>query len=140
MSAVLKLTRTTTDRVLARIADPEAIAAVAAERAAVDATIASVAPASASPVTIVDTAKLAQLLDLDPRTVRNMRADRRIPADAVIEVGGRVRYDLARVLDALRASRRAPEMGVVRTVDEGDESARAWVRRRAGMRLVPGGQ
>lgn len=51
-------------------------------------------------------ADLRALLSIkSDRTIETMEHDGRIPADAVIRIGRKVRYDLAKIVEALRGGR-----------------------------------
>lgn len=76
---------------------------------------------------LVTKAELRALLSIkSDRTVEAMMADGRIPAEAIVRIGSRkVRFDLARVIEALRGRR---------------SSAAAWGARVGGsMRVIDGG-
>lgn len=125
IGAVLKLQRAATDRALARVADDELVALVAAERAVADSRVMDT-HVSGSPSRLATKAQLAEALALSARTIEAMTADGRIPAEAVVRAGRRVRYDLARIVDALR--------GKAAVVPE--SRATAWARRGANLRVV----
>lgn len=147
MTPALKLVRDLVDRRVAQIGDPDLVAMLAAERAAADAT--SEASTSPQTRTIVTKAQLAEVLRLGveaedeqpdeqpvegkrprppgERTIETMVKDGRIPPDAIIRVGRRVRFDLERVIDALRGKGPAETRGA------------AWAGRRSRLKVIAGG-
>lgn len=127
MSPITKLVRGVTDRIVARIGNDELAAAIAAERAAVDACAPSVAVPSR---TLASKGELMALLGIKSgRTVENMVKAGTIPPDAIVRVGRCVRFDVARVVDALRAKN-------IQTESRGA----AWAQRRSSLRAVAGGR
>lgn len=126
MSAITKLVRSVTDRIVARIGDEELVAAVAAERAAADAAREPVAPSAR---TLATKGEVMSLLGIkSPRTIESMVKAGTIPADAIVRVGRCVRFDVPRLLEALRGAREVEGRGA------------AWARRRSAMRAVKGGR
>jgi hypothetical protein len=71
--------------------------------------------------------ELAQLLDVSERAIENMVSDRRIPPEAVVRAGRRVRFDLPKVIEALRG-KQSPA-----------SNAAQWARRVGRLRVVDGG-
>ena len=85
------------------------------------------APVASEQTRLGTKADLRALLSIkSDRTIETMERDGRIPADAVIRIGRKVRYDLAKVVEALRGSRSSA-------------AARWGARVGRGMRVIDGG-
>lgn len=126
MSPVAKFTRAVTDAKVARIGDPELAGALAAERAVADAELAAAKNLpTAETRTIATKAELMKLLAIrSPRTIEAMVKSGSIPDTAIVRAGRLVRFDVARVLEALRGAPKAEGRGA------------AWARARGALRVV----
>lgn len=106
---------------------PAELAKLRAYRTLVEAPAAAAIP---EPIRLGTNEDLQQLLGVCARTIDAMRADGRIPEDAVIKIGRRgVRYDVAKVIDALRGKRAA----------SAESKAASWARRVGSLKVVNGG-
>lgn len=124
--SVVKLTRELVDRHVAQLGDAELAAKIAAERAAIDAVVTT--QHTTSPTRrLVSKTELAEMLDVCEPHVEGMQRDGRIPPEAIVRAGRRVRYDLERVIDALRGKGAAESRGA------------AWARRKNTLRVIEGG-
>jgi hypothetical protein len=72
---------------------------------------------------------MALLSIRSPRTIETMMTSGRIPSDAVVRAGRLVRFDLERVIAALRGT----------SVGPAPSRGAEWARGRSRLRAVPGG-
>jgi len=130
MSPVAKFTRAVSDAIVARLiretGDQELAGALAAERAVADAELAAAKNLpTAETRTIATKAELMKLLAVrSPRTIEAMVKSGSIPDSAIVRAGRLVRFDVARVLEALRGTPKAEGRGA------------AWARARGALRVV----
>jgi hypothetical protein len=88
------------------------------------------APHKEEPPRLVTKEELRALLSIkSDRTIEGLCKGGKIPPEAIVRVGRRVRYDLARVLEALRGERVASQSAGAR-----------WAERVGALRVVDGGR
>lgn len=120
------------DRARAAIAEQQedALPVFEALLAALLAALAAPQVTSERPRTFATKAELMALLSIrSSRTIEAMMKSGRIPGDAVLRAGRHVRFDLERVIGALRGQASAP------STSRGAE----WARGRSKLRALPGG-
>lgn len=120
------------DRARAAIAGhaDDALPVCEALLAALLAALAAPMPAAGIPRTLATKAELMALLSIrSARTIEAMVKSGRIPGDAVLRMDRLVRFDLERVIEALRGT----------SAQAATSRGAEWARRRSSMRALPGG-